>query len=269
MKIAITHSTTACVLLEIGSIRILTDPVFDAGEKHYTLGPAAHATRYIGPAIDPATIPPLNAVLLSHAHHLDNLDSSGEAFLQQASCVITGRHDSQRAGAKATRLSVWESTTITGADGFCIKITATPACHGPWWLPQSYHVVGFVLEWPGQEHGTLYISGDTVFFHGMHRIGRNFNIGTALLHLGAVHFWPPWPSCLRFSMTGAQGAKCVRALRLGKTKPIQTVIPIHYEQSVWSHFRESRESYENAFADAGLSSRLRWLRPGERTIIDT
>lgn len=262
MNIAITHSTTACMLLELGSLRILTDPVFDTGRRSYQLGPAAHATRYVGPAVDPQSLRPLNAALVSHAHHLDNLDESGHEFLSRVPSIITGTNSSERAGPNAIRLPVWQSTTLTGPDNFTVKITATPALHGPWILPESHHVVGFVIEFPQQQCDALYISGDTVYFRGMHEIGRRFKIGTALLHLGAVHFWPPWPTFLRFTMGGKGGAKCTQAIKAKK------VIPIHYERSVWSHFRESRESYENAFADAGLTSKLQWLQPGERTKIE-
>lgn len=262
MKIAITHSTTACVLLEIGSIRILTDPVFDPGVKKYSLGPFAEATRYIGPAIDPDAIFPLDAILLSHAHHLDNLDETGARMLDRASSVITGTRDSDRAGPAATRLAVWQSTTISGADGFSIRVTATPACHGPVWLPSSYHVVGFLLEWQGQDHGGLYISGDTVYFHGLRQISKRFQISAALLHLGGVNFWPPWPPFLRFTMTARQAARCLQVLRA------RVAMPIHYEKSVWSHFKHSKSDYENAFAEAGVLGRIRWLRPAERTVIN-
>ena len=87
MEIAITHSSTACVLLEIGSARILTDPCLDGGSKRYRLGPGAWATRYVGPAIDPETIPPLDAVLLTHFHHHDNLDDKGRACTRKRKTV--------------------------------------------------------------------------------------------------------------------------------------------------------------------------------------
>ncbi len=269
IPVYLTHSTTACVLLEIGSIRILTDPVFDEGSKRYRLGPAAWATRRIGPAIDPANLPPLDAVLLSHAHHADNLDETGLAFIRQCSSalpvspagkmrVITGRGGLDQPGQDTIRLKPWEKTEIEGRDGFKVTVTATPAKHGPWFLPESWGVTGFVLEWPGQETGVFYISGDTVYFRGIKKIAGKYKIGTAVLHLGGVHFWPPWPPFLKFTMTGHQAARCARRLRA------QTIIPIHYEQSVWSHFRESLSSYKNRFADAGLTSKVQWPMPGKR-----
>ncbi|WP_158222520.1 MULTISPECIES: MBL fold metallo-hydrolase [Rhodopirellula] len=260
MQIHVTHLSTACILLEIGSFRILTDPVFDIGRQRYRLGPAAYATRFIGPALAPVSLPPLDLVLLTHAHHLDNLDVLGEQFVKTAPRVLTGTRDTERAGDGAQRLNVWDSTTITTQEGIEIKITATPALHGPRWLPESWHVIGFVLEWKGQENGGIYISGDTVWFGGIRKIANRFRIGTAILHLGAVNFWPPWPSfLLRCTFNGREAARCARRLEA------KTVIPVHYERSVWTHFKESTESYNNEFADAGVGSRVRWLRQGERS----
>jgi hypothetical protein len=74
-----------------------------------------------------------------------------------------------------------------------ITIVAVPAEHGPVWLWGTHDVCGFVLTWDGQKHGALYISDDTVYFDEMGRLTNHFKIGTALLHLGAVHFWPPYP----------------------------------------------------------------------------
>lgn len=262
MNIHATHLSTACLLLEIGSTRIVTDPVFDQGRVRYRLGPAAYATRYVGPAVDLEQLPPIDVALLSHANHIDNLDSRGVELLSRVPQVITGRKSSQRAGEAATRLAVWESTTVGEQNGLPITITAVPAMHGPFWLPGSRHIVGFVLQWPGQSNGALYISGDTIWFRGLRRIAKRFDLGVAVLHLGAVHFWPPWPSFVKLTMTGRQAAKYARLLKAS------TVVPIHYEQSIWSHFRESLESYRNEFADAGLSSRVRWLRHGYRTAIE-
>jgi L-ascorbate metabolism protein UlaG (beta-lactamase superfamily) len=261
MEIAITHSSTACVLLEIGSVRILTDPVLDGGSKTYKLGPAAWATRYIGPAVKAASLPPLDAVLLSHFHHLDNLDDAGRDVARRAPLVITGPHDKYDLDFSAVGLNPWEVTTIKGSGGEEIRVTATPALHGPSWLPETHRVVGFVLEWAGQEHGALYISGDTVFFKGIRQIADRFRIGTALLHLGAVHFWPPIPPCIRLTFNGREAARTAQLIGA------KTVIPIHYERSVWSHFHESVESYNDEFEKAGLAKNVKWLKHGIQTKI--
>jgi L-ascorbate metabolism protein UlaG (beta-lactamase superfamily) len=80
-----------------------------------------------------------------------------------------------------------------------------------------------------------------------------------LLHLGAVHFWPPFPSCFRFTFDSAG------AVKMAKLLDVETLIPIHYEQDVWSHFKEDVPSYQRAFEKAGLSKKTMWLPKGVRT----
>lgn len=261
MDVFLTHISTACVLLEIGSVRLLTDPVFDEDERDYSFGHLGiGATRRKGPALKPDAIPELDAMLLSHTHHLDNLDEGGRSLFPRARRLITNNYDEGFVNEKAIRLPRGESTTIEGQQGEVITITATPALHGPSWLPHTRHVCGFVLKWDGQEHGALYISGDTIYFDELGGLTK-FNIGTALLHLGAVHFWPPIPSCFRFTFDSAGAVKMAKLLGL------KSLIPIHYEQDVWSHFKESVPSYQRAFRDAGLQDKVTWLQKGVRTSI--
>jgi L-ascorbate metabolism protein UlaG (beta-lactamase superfamily) len=260
MDVFVTHISTACVLLEIGSVRILTDPVFDEGKRYYRFRwPGIGATRLQGPAVEADRIPDLDAILLSHAHHSDNLDDGGRSLFGRARQIITTIHDKKYLRADAIGLSKWGSTTIHGQAGEIITVSATPALHGPYLLCESWHVCGFVLEWAGQERGALYISGDTVYFNGLREISERFKIGTALLHLGAVHFWPPWPRCFRFTFDSAD------AVRIANLLGLERLIPIHYEQDVWSHFKEDLASYQSAFQDAGLQHKVTWLAKGVRT----
>jgi L-ascorbate metabolism protein UlaG (beta-lactamase superfamily) len=204
IDVAVTHSSTACVLLEIGSMRILTDPVLDDGSKSYRLGPLAWATREVGPSIRPDQLAPLDAVLLSHAHHLDNLDETGKGILHEATQVITGLYGARHLDVKTVGLAPWQETTISGKNGEQVRVTATPARHGPWWVPGTANVVGFVLQWEGQEHGVLYISGDTVFFRGIRQIAKRFRIGTALWTSGPSTSGPPGRHSSALHSTGAR-----------------------------------------------------------------
>jgi L-ascorbate metabolism protein UlaG (beta-lactamase superfamily) len=260
MEVFITHISTACVLLEVGSVRILTDPVFDTGERDYSFGaPWVGATRTADPALPAEAIPPLDAILLTHPHHLDNLDDGGRALFLKAREIITTRHGLRSLERRATGLAEWGRTTIYGAAGEQITVGATPAQHGPRWLPGAGHVCGFSLKWEGQQHGELYVSGDTVYFDELRRIPDHYAIGTALLHLGAVHFWRPWPKSWRFTFNSRE------AVEMAKILGLHTLIPTHYERSAWSHFQEDVGSYQSAFNRAGLQNKVRWLTKGERT----
>ena len=257
MDVFITHISTACVLLEIGSVRILTDPVFDEGERYYSFRHfGIGATRRKGPALKPEAIPELDAMLLSHTHHPDNLDEGGRSLFPKARRLITNSDEEEFVNEKAIRLSRWQSTTIQGQHGEIITVTATPALHGPRFMAESKRVCGFVLGWLGQENGALYISGDTVYFNDLRELPERFKIGTALVHLGAVRFWVPFA---RFTFDSAGAVKMAQLLG------VETLIPIHYEQDVWSHFKEDVASYQRAFQNAGLGKKTRWLSKGVRT----
>ena len=127
----------------------------------------------------------------------------GASCCRAAREVITTGSGARRLGGNASGLAPWESTTLPTPHGAEIRITATPARHGP---PLSRalvgEVIGFLLEWPGQRHGALWISGDTVYFGGVAEIGGRFNVGTALIHLGGVRF--PITGPARYTMNAAE-----------------------------------------------------------------
>jgi L-ascorbate metabolism protein UlaG (beta-lactamase superfamily) len=67
------------LLLEMGGLRILTDPTFDEPQV-YSSGPI-RIQKFNSPTQSAESLLPINAVLLSHDQHGDNLDISGRAFL--------------------------------------------------------------------------------------------------------------------------------------------------------------------------------------------
>ncbi len=69
------------VLIEYEGLRLLTDPTFDPAGEQYSLGPIT-LTKTTDPAVRPESIGTVDAVLLSHDEHQDNLDSSGRRCLQ-------------------------------------------------------------------------------------------------------------------------------------------------------------------------------------------
>ncbi len=267
MDVYITHISTACVLLEIGQVRILTDPIFDTGVKKYWAAPLVPFTRSAGPALPPESMTNLDAVLLSHPHHADNLDDGGRAVLKNAREVITAAEEVDEVEGRVTGLRAGGQATIFGRGGERITVTGTPALHGPGWLPgfrlkpsphlawDARHVRGFLLEWPGQENGALYISGDTVYFPDLSIATEK--VGTAIVHLGAATFWP-----FRYTFNAAEVVKWAKQFR---QQDLKCLVPIHYEQSVWSHFKEDVGTYHRAFRDAGLLDKVKWLQKGTRT----
>ncbi|MFJ9055531.1 MBL fold metallo-hydrolase [Streptomyces sp. NPDC102409] len=241
MKATLTHIGTATVLLEIGGLRLLTDPVFDPAPAQYRFGPVT-LNSTAGPALTPEELPAIDAVLLSHDEHPDNLDHSGRALLAGQTVLTTGS-GAGRLGDGAIGLAPWQSHEIT-RDGRSLRITATPGLH-------AGDVIGFVVEQPGEDEA-LYISGDTVHFDELDRIGRRWTIGTAVLHFGAAQVDEIGE--LPITLDGAQGVALTRSLRA------KSVVPVHYAS--WAHFSRGREDVVTAFEEAGLTDRLHWLTPG-------
>jgi L-ascorbate metabolism protein UlaG (beta-lactamase superfamily) len=251
----LTHIGGPTVLVEVGGWRLLTDPTFDPPGRRYSFGWGTASTKVAGPAIAVADLPPVDAVLLSHDHHADNLDDAGRALLPTVGTVVTTVAGARRLGNGARGLAPWGTTTLTAPGRTRIEVTATPARHGPpLSRPVAGAVVGFALRWDGQEHGVLWITGDTVLFGGLRTVADRLDVDIALVHLGGVRF--PVTGPLRYSMTGRE------AVRLcGLVRP-RTVVPVHYEG--WSHFRQGREAADREFtaAPAEVRSAVRWLERG-------
>src|SRR5438552_78538 len=126
-KITLIGGPTA--LIEIGGFRFLTDPTFDEPGE-YRL-PHVVLTKTSRPALAPADIGPIDAVVLSHDQHADNLDNSGRDFLIKAPRVFTTVVGAKRLGGNAQGLAPWQAATLTRPDGSSVQITAAPARHGP------------------------------------------------------------------------------------------------------------------------------------------
>jgi L-ascorbate metabolism protein UlaG (beta-lactamase superfamily) len=253
--VRITHVGGPTVLIEVGGWRLLTDPTFDPPGQRYAFGWGTWSRKLDGPAIAAADLLPLDAVLLTHDHHDDNLDAAGRALLPSVPVIVTTEPGARRLGATARGLRAWATTRLEAPGKPALEITATPCRHGP---PLSHpivgDVVGFGLRWEGQEHGELWISGDTVLYDGVREVARRLSVDTALLHLGGVQFGVTGP--LRYTMTGHDAVELI-----GLVRP-RIAIPIHYEG--WLHFRDGREGIERALATApaDVRARVRWLPIG-------
>ena len=80
-------------LIEFAGLRLLTDPTFDAAGAEYRL--AQYTLRKsAAPALAADALTPLDAVLLSHDHHFDNLDRSGRQLLATVPTTFTTRDGS-------------------------------------------------------------------------------------------------------------------------------------------------------------------------------
>jgi L-ascorbate metabolism protein UlaG (beta-lactamase superfamily) len=259
-SVRITHIGGPTALIEVNGWRLLTDPTFDAPGRRYYFGWGAASRKLVGPGISASDVGPIDAVLLSHDHHGDNLDDAGRALLPSADVVVTTVSGARRLGGNARGLEPWASTRLEAPGRPAIDVTATPCRHGPpLSRPIAGEVVGFALRWEGQVHGALWMTGDTVLFDGVRQVARRLQVGTALLHLGGVRF--PVTGPVRYSMTAQEAVELCRLVRP------RTAIPVHYEG--WKHFRQDRESIEREFAQApeDVRRRIRWLPIGVQVAV--
>jgi L-ascorbate metabolism protein UlaG (beta-lactamase superfamily) len=164
---------------------------------------------------------------------------------------LTTRAGAERLGGNACGLAPGESVEFDSRSGHRLRVTATPARHGP-----AEHdrgpVIGFVLQEFDQPESAVYISGDTVWYEAIAGLRDRFPILRAILFMGAARLPEvgPW----NITMTAAEAIEFSRAF------PHASIIPLHCEG--WRHFSESRPEITAAFANAGLEDRLRWLPPG-------
>ncbi len=253
LRITLIGGPTA--LIEIDGFRLLTDPTFDE-PRTYQL-PHVKLEKLSGPALSAEAIGEVDAVLLSHDQHADNLDDSGRHFLAGAKRVLTTVAGAKRLASHAEGLAPWAATELTGSDGQSLTITATPARHGPAGIePLSGDVIGFVLTSANTGSRPIYITGDTVWYDGVAEVARRFRAGVVLPFAGAAQTRGPF----HLTMDTNDAIETARAF------PDAVIVPLHTDG--WAHFRQNAGDLSASFDTLGFGSRLRLLEPGVATVID-
>ncbi|MGC9542500.1 MBL fold metallo-hydrolase [Streptomyces sp. UG1] len=239
-------------LFEYGGLRFVTDPTFDPPGEYPMPLPGDHKLVKTDPAtVTAADLGPVDAVLLSHDEHDDNLDDAGRAFLAGVPVVFTTVSGTGRLGGTTQGLAFWQSAELERPDGGTVTVTGVPARHGPVGCePITGDVVGFMLT--SDDLPSVYVSGDNAAMEHVKEIAEKFApVDTAVLFLGGARMPFAFDGALLTldSTLGAEAAKTLRARR---------VVPAHYDS--WAHFQEGRHEIEAAFAEAGLADRLDFAR---------
>ena len=255
MNTKLTYLGGATYLIEIGSFRLLTDPGFDPKGTEKSEGPGHDLKKSMAPPLPVEKVGRIDAVLLSHAHHYDNLDNTAKAMLPKWGRVFTTPDGAKTLGGSTEALNTWETVELTNDTGEKVRITGMPAVHttDPEIRGAVGETTGFLLEWDGQRNGAFYISGDTVWVDDIKEIGKRYNVGTAILNMGAATV--PAVGGRRLTMNGEEGA------RVTKTLGLKAAFPAHFEG--WEHYQEGRDGIEMQFGKANLTGELNMLDPGE------
>lgn len=233
------------VVIDYAGTRFVTDPTFDPPGSYVT-GPVT-LVKTAGPASPAADLGPVDAVLLSHDHHADNLDRSGREWALRQPMVLTTPVGAGRLGPPAVGVRPYSATLVGG-----VTVTAVPALHGPAAIGLGgAPVTGFVLRAGGER--TTYVSGDNCSVDVVVGIAEQFpDIDVALLFVGAARV----PARGDAALTLTAEAAVTAAGPLGPTH----VACVH--QDGWEHFSQGAPDIERAFAAAGLANLLVPLPPG-------
>lgn len=248
-NLGITLSGGPTALLELGGVRLLTDPTFDAPGDH-PIGDRV-LVKTEDSVLTEAAVGVVDVVLLSHDQHPDNLDDRGRAYLGTVPLTLITPSGADRLGGTARGLKPWEETQVGR-----LTVTAVPALHGPEGAePTTGEVTGFVLSGDGLP--TVYVSGDNASVELVREIASRFRVDIAVLFAGAARtaLFDGAP----LTLTSANAVEAARVLGAAK------VVPLHFRG--WQHFSEGPDTLRKEFETAGLTDRLVLLEPGERAEI--
>jgi L-ascorbate metabolism protein UlaG (beta-lactamase superfamily) len=238
-------------LLELGGLRMLTDPTFDPPGE-YPIGERV-LTKTQGPALRPDELGHVAVVLLSHDQHPDNLDRLGRELVAAVPTVFSTAAAAKRLGEPVRALGNWQRVELKRPDGSVLHVTGVPALHGPEGSePLVGDVIGFVVSGPGLPR--VYVSGDNASLDVVRQIADRLGpFEVALLFAGGAQTPLVAPAFL--TLTSELAAEAARIL--GEPQ----IVPLHFEG--WTHYTQSADTLRDAFGPAGLSPRLHVLDPGE------
>ncbi|GAA3397055.1 MBL fold metallo-hydrolase [Cryptosporangium minutisporangium] len=243
----------ATVLLRLGSFTVLTDPNFlHRGERAY-LGYGLSSRRLVDPAISLDSLPPLDAVVLSHLHG-DHFDRRAKKGLDRAVPIVTTRHAARRLGRWGFRAAEglrqwtsWEARRGTEV----LRVSSVPGQHGPEVVHRLLPpVMGSIvdLERDGRRVFRLYVTGDTLCRPWLGEIAERYpGIDAALVHLGGTRILG-----VLLTMDEHQGADLVEMI--GPS----IVYPIHNDDY------PVQKTPRRAFLEETSRRRIGGVRPVER-----
>ena len=212
----------ATVLLNFHGSWIVTDPVLEPrvgiGRGRAKLGPR----RLVKPALRARDLPPLDLLLLSHAHmdHTD-LGTLGSMASDVSVVVQQGNRDLVRRFRRVEELAWGESTEVAG-----VTVESVEVRHwGARMVTDRHRGYGGYLITKGDR--TLLFAGDTAFTDAFDRLAQRVKVDLAILPIGA---YDPWI---------ANHASPEQAWRMFKGLGAEYLLPVHH-----STFRLSREPVE-------------------------
>ena len=248
--VVVTYIGGPTTLIDIAGVRFITDPTFDDAHRDYPLGPVVTLTKTQGPAVAAKDLGTLDVALVSHEQHPDNLDVSGRELLSTVPLVLTSPASALKI-AGAVGLPPGTSRDVAASEDVTLRVTATPARHGPIGAEAfAGEVIGFVIDVVETGEPLVYITGDTVWFDGLQVVSQKFQPRVVIVHGGAA-------TTTRSAFQLTMNANDV--VDLANAFPGAKLLPVHHDG--WTHFTQSQDDLANAFSVLGLE-RLQLVTPG-------
>jgi L-ascorbate metabolism protein UlaG (beta-lactamase superfamily) len=239
----------ATVLLEIGGVRLLTDPLLRT-----RLG---HLRRHGAPP-HPEVTERIDAVLVSHVH-LDHLDARSLRSVGRGARAIAPRG----AGKLLQRIGFTQIDEVLPGEGVTVggaTITALPAHHLARRRPLVAPVESLGYDIAGTQR--VYFAGDTDLFDDMRSLAGRFDV--ALLPV-----WGWGPSLGPGHMDPLSAAQAVALIRPHMAVPIHwgTFFPVGLEALRGSALVEPPRVFARHVAELAPEVEVRVLAPGDDLVL--
>lgn len=243
---------------------MITDPFFSPAGTSWSKTDDFALTVDQDPALRLDQLPIIDAVLLSHEDHEDNLDPLGRQLLDGRR-VFTTMDGAKNLSPRSAVLGMtpWQKADVVIA-GKAFQIIATPTKHC-----DGQECTGFLVT--AEDFGTgrdglpnaIYFSGDTVYIPELARMASEFHVRAAILNLGNAHVpkeaGNPDSPMYQITMDGKSAARLFREIKA------DVLVPMHYE--AWGHFTQFGDELKRAFEEEGIADKVRWLTGGKAVTV--
>ncbi len=244
-SLTLTFLGHAAVLLDLGPIRLVTDPVLRA-----RIG----VLRRVAPPLARSVYAGVDVVAISHLHH-DHCDLPSLARLGRDVEIVVpagGEQFLRRHGFRRVYPLAPGDSHEVGS----VTLTATPAVHDGRRVPfgPMAAAVGYLIT---TANAAIYFAGDTDLFDAMRDLCPR-------LDLALLPVWGWGPNLGPGHLDAQRAAEAVARLRPRRAVPVHwgTLFPYHLERLYTDRLTAPAPAFARAVADRDLPTEVSVVAPG-------